>query len=88
MNHDFGLPMWVFGTSSYIPYSNTELLCCYNTQGTWQLASVHVDFAKKKHKLQNIETPFTEFIYFAAGKGCVSMLAASDSAKQRCRVRH
>lgn len=79
VDHDFGMPMWTFGTSSFVPFSDTELVCCYNIRGMWHLAIAHIDFEGGKHRLEDVQSPFTEFMYFCASNAKVAMCAGSPT---------
>lgn len=37
---EFATPQWVFGMSTYDFLDRHNLLCCYNQQGQWQLATI------------------------------------------------
>jgi dipeptidyl aminopeptidase/acylaminoacyl peptidase len=53
---EFGLPQWVFGMSTYAVVSESKIVCTYNQQGQWYLASL--DLATKE--LTNIATSYTD----------------------------
>jgi dipeptidyl aminopeptidase/acylaminoacyl peptidase len=56
MEAEFGAPQWVFRMSTYGFESGDRIICAYNDQGNWRLASL--DCAARK--LEQIETPYTE----------------------------
>ncbi len=56
MAAEFGLPQWVFGMSTYAVVSESKIVCTYNQQGQWYLASL--DLATKE--LTNIATSYTD----------------------------
>jgi dipeptidyl aminopeptidase/acylaminoacyl peptidase len=56
MTAEFGAPQWVFNMSLYAFASATQIICTYNEQGNWKLASL--DTAAKK--LAPIATPYAD----------------------------
>jgi dipeptidyl aminopeptidase/acylaminoacyl peptidase len=56
MEAEFGTAQWVFNMSLYAFRSATEIICAFNEQGNWQLASL--DTTAKK--LTPISTPYTD----------------------------
>lgn len=58
MKSEFGAPQWVFRMSAYGFQSRDRIICTYNDQGNWRLASL--DCAARK--LEPIETPYTEIL--------------------------
>ncbi len=55
MAAEFGLPLWVFGMSTYRFSSAEKIICTYSKNGNWYLASLDT----KTHKLEDIEIPYT-----------------------------
>lgn len=55
-DYEFGLPQWVFGMSTYAIASENKIICTYNQQGQWHLASL--DLTTKQ--LTEIETGYTD----------------------------
>ena len=53
---EFGVPHWVFGTSTYALAGSDRLICSYSSSGLGRLAVLHLSTAN----LEPIETPFTE----------------------------
>lgn len=75
---EFGLPMWVFGQSTYAVVSERLVVFAFNRRGIWSLAKMELDFSGEQgHKFIEIDAPYTEFSYLTAGDNRVAMLAAS-----------
>lgn len=75
MEAEFGRPQWIFGMSTYAFESANRIICTYNEQGNWRLASLDTD----TRKLERIETPYAEMAYLQAGPGCVVFCAGSPT---------
>jgi dipeptidyl aminopeptidase/acylaminoacyl peptidase len=73
---EFGLPMWVFGQSTYVVASDNLIICAVNRRGLWHLARLELDF-EVGHKLIEINSPYTDFSYLSLGSNKVAMLAGS-----------
>jgi dipeptidyl aminopeptidase/acylaminoacyl peptidase len=56
MQAEFGTAQWVFNMSLYAFRSATEIICAYNEQGNWKLASLDTT----KRQLTPIATPYTD----------------------------
>ena len=56
MEAEFGLPQWGFRMSTYGFESGDRIICAYNDQGNWRLASLDCG----ARKLEPIDTPYTE----------------------------
>lgn len=76
---EFGLPMWVFGQSTYAVVDSETVIMAYNRQGIWQLGRLDLRFAEGKveSRFSEIPSPFTEVSYLCPGAGRVVMLAGS-----------
>jgi dipeptidyl aminopeptidase/acylaminoacyl peptidase len=75
---EFGLPMWVFGQSTYVVAADNLIICAVNRRGLWHLARLELDFQSHSgHKLVEIPSPYTDFAYLALGANRVAMLAGS-----------
>jgi dipeptidyl aminopeptidase/acylaminoacyl peptidase len=72
---DFGRAQWVFGMSTYAFAAAGRIICSYTEQGTWSLASLD----PATHKLEPIETPYTEIWDVRATSGHVVFGAGSPS---------
>jgi dipeptidyl aminopeptidase/acylaminoacyl peptidase len=70
---EFGLPQWVFGMSTYAIVSESKIICTYNQQGQWYLASL--DLAT--NQLTNIETPYADISSVKASGDIAVFLAGS-----------
>ena len=57
MEAEFGTPQWAFGMSTYAFASPERIVCTFNRQGTWSLATI--DLASGE--IRGIETPFSNF---------------------------
>ncbi len=70
MEAEFGRPQWVFGLKTYGFASPDRMICAYNEQGTWRLASL--DTATLA--LEPIETPYTYLggLHIAEGRAVFS----------------
>lgn len=55
MAAEFGLPLWVFGMSTYGFSTAEKIICTYSKNGNSYLASLDI----KTLKLQDIDTPYT-----------------------------
>jgi dipeptidyl aminopeptidase/acylaminoacyl peptidase len=75
MAAEFGLPQWVFGMSTYAIVSDDRIICTYNQQGQWQLASL--DLTTKQ--LTAIETPYTDISSLKANENITVFLGASPA---------
>jgi dipeptidyl aminopeptidase/acylaminoacyl peptidase len=64
MEAEFGYPHWVFRLSLYDFISADEILCTYNTQGNWRLATLNAE----TKELAPIETPYTDIRSLHVGK--------------------
>lgn len=55
METEFGLPLWVFGMSTYGFTSENQIICTYTHMGNWYLATLNL----QTKQLQEIQTPYT-----------------------------
>ncbi len=72
---EFGAPQWFFRMSTYDFVSSNIIICTYNKNGTWHLASI--DVAAKK--LKEIKTPYTDITYLRTKDGHAVFVAASPT---------
>jgi dipeptidyl aminopeptidase/acylaminoacyl peptidase len=56
MEAEFGYPHWVFRLSLYDFISASEILCTYNVQGNWRLATLNAE----TKQFTPIDTPYTD----------------------------
>ncbi len=56
MAAEFGLPQWVFGQSTYAFVGTNQLVCTYNQEGIWYLASLELS----TQTWQELATPYSE----------------------------
>ncbi|MCU0545973.1 MAG: S9 family peptidase [Oscillatoriaceae cyanobacterium Prado104] len=75
MAAEFGMPQWVFGMSTYAVAAENQIICTYNQQGEWHLASV--DLTTKQ--LTEIETPYTDISSLQASGEIAVFLAGSPT---------
>ncbi len=75
MEAEFGKPQWVFGMSTYAFESAGRIICTYTSRGTWQLGSLDT----RTHRLEPIETSYTDIAAVRARPGQAVFLAGSPS---------
>ena len=75
MEAEFGLPQWVFGTSTYAFESAHRLVCTYSQNGAWHLAVLDTETLH----LEPIETPYTLIEDLSAVPGCVAFHCGSPT---------
>ena len=75
MEVEFGVPQWIFGRSTYAFASANRIICTYTQQGVWCLASLDT----ATHKLELIDTPYSETWSLRAVRGCIVFGAGSPT---------
>lgn len=75
MKVEFGLPQWVFRMSTYAFDSSDRIICAYNKQGNWQLASINTN----TRELEKLETPYTEISNLRCEQGRVVFCGSSPT---------
>ncbi len=65
---EFGLPQWVFAQSSYAFISNTQIICCYQSQGK---ATLSILSLAEQAKLTTIESSWQEFSSIVASNNSI-----------------
>ena len=65
MRAEFGAPQWAFRMSTYAFESASRIICAFNEEGRWRLASLDT----KSRALEHIETPYTEISNVRARAG-------------------
>jgi dipeptidyl aminopeptidase/acylaminoacyl peptidase len=75
MEAEFGWTQWLFGLSLYDFESADRIICAYTQEGTWRLASLDT----RTHKLEPIETPYTEIWSVRARPGRAVFVGGSPS---------
>ncbi len=75
MEADFGFPQWLFGLSLYAFESAHRIVCAYAEQGIRHLASLDTE----THKLEMIETPYTEIWSVRTAPGRAVFAAGSPT---------
>lgn len=72
---EFGAAQWVFRMSNYAFDSGDRIICAYNEQGNWQLASLDAHTGR----LENIETPYTEIAILRCASGRAVFIGGSPA---------
>ncbi len=75
MRAEFGAPQWGFRMSTYGFESASRIICAYNEEGRWHLASLDT----KTRALNRIETPYTEISNVRARVGRVIFCGGSPA---------
>jgi len=75
MEAEFGVPQWLFGTSTYAFESDGCIVCAYNQQGTWHLACVDTVTGD----LETIEIPYSQIADVRAARGRAVFRAGSPT---------
>ena len=70
---EFGMPQWVFGTSTYGFLSSEEILCCYTKGGVWKVGSIETDTLR----FRSIDTPYTAIDALCVSSDSAVMIAGS-----------
>ncbi|MBT8135266.1 MAG: prolyl oligopeptidase family serine peptidase, partial [Gammaproteobacteria bacterium] len=72
---EFGLPQWVFAQSTYAFINDTDIICCYQSDGRSALAILT---ASGKTQLNDLACDWQEFNSITADAGNISFIAASS----------
>jgi dipeptidyl aminopeptidase/acylaminoacyl peptidase len=72
---EFGLPQWVFAQSTYAFINNTQIICCYQSQGETTLATLSL---AEQATLTPVKTSWQEFGSIAASNNRICFIAASS----------
>jgi dipeptidyl aminopeptidase/acylaminoacyl peptidase len=75
MTAEFGLPQWLLGMSTYTFESARRIICTYNQQGIWYLASLDTITGE----LKPLATPYTAISSLQASLGRVVFCAGSPT---------
>jgi dipeptidyl aminopeptidase/acylaminoacyl peptidase len=75
MKAEFGVPQWAFRMSTYAFESVSRIICAFNEQGTWQLASLDTT----ARTLEPVVTPYTEINNVRARAGEVLFCGGSPT---------
>ncbi len=73
MEAEFGAPHWTFGMSAYAFESNDRIVCAYNQNGAWLVATLDPGTSK----LTPIDTQYTDISSVRAGSGNVTFRGGS-----------
>ncbi len=79
MEAEFGLPLWVFGMSTYDFLDNKSIVCTYNLHGNWHLGIIQ-ETAPSKYKLSSITSSYSDFSSIVSNGSKVAMHAGSPSS--------
>ncbi len=82
---ELGLPQWVFAQSSYAFIDNTNIICCYQSQGRSSLALLSAaeespEEVTNKTTLTKIPTLWQEFSSIKAANNKLCFIAASSAS--------
>jgi len=72
---EFGLPQWVFSQSTYAFESAQRIVCVFNQQGDWRLATIDT----RRDELTPIDTPYNDFGSVCACQGRAVFIGAAKS---------
>ncbi|HST05003.1 MAG TPA: prolyl oligopeptidase family serine peptidase [Chloroflexia bacterium] len=75
MQAEFGVPHWVFGTSTYAFESADRMVCTYGQRGVWSIAVLDTGTGE----MRELTTPFTDFEQVRAMPGYAVVVAGSPS---------
>ncbi len=78
MEAEFGLPLWVFGMSTYDFLDNNSIVCTYNLKGKWHLCILN-ETAALQYKLSSITSSYSDFTGITCNGSKVAMHAGSPS---------
>jgi len=70
---EFGLPLWVFGMSTYDFESDNKLICTYFQNGSWYLGMLEISSGA----FQTFDLPFTHIEQVGAASGQAIFIAGS-----------
>lgn len=73
MEAEFGVPQWVFGQTTYGFADERTLVCCYNENGLWTMATLRLDTGE----LTPLPLPFTHLANPVVQGPTVACVAAS-----------
>lgn len=73
---EIGAPQWVFGMSLYQFVTARQILCAYNEQGNWHLATLDTE----SRELRRLELPFSDIRNLRVGAGQALFCAGSPTA--------
>ncbi len=74
-NAEFGLPLWVFGMSTYGFVSENEMICTYTQNGDWFLATLNL----QTKQLQDIQINYTAIASLQVSGNQILFLGSSPT---------
>ncbi len=75
MEAEFGMPLWIFGMSTYAFLSNDRILSAFNRQGSWSLGVI--DISQDNSCLEEWIADYCELAFVTADGAHAAMLAGS-----------
>lgn len=78
MEAEFGMPLWVFGMSTYAHLDGGRIICQYNEDGVCKLAIIS-ESAPSKFTMETLPSEYTNFWYMASNGKQVGMQAGSHT---------
>lgn len=78
MNAEFGMPLWVFGMSTYAFLDGGRIICQYNEDGVCKLAIIS-ESAPSKFTMETLQTEYNNYWYMTSNGKLVGMQAGSHS---------
>ncbi|HKV39543.1 MAG TPA: S9 family peptidase [Blastocatellia bacterium] len=75
LDAEFGTPQWVFGMATYGLVSADRIVCTFDRNGTWHLATIDT----KTLKLEEVDCPYTEIRGVRAANGKVWFCGGSPT---------
>ncbi|HYP54295.1 MAG TPA: prolyl oligopeptidase family serine peptidase, partial [Pyrinomonadaceae bacterium] len=77
LDAEFGTAQWIFGMSTYAFADARRVVCAYARKGAWALALLDADTGR----LEDLETPYTDFQFVRADAGRAVFLAGSPTER-------
>ena len=77
MTAEFGLPLWVFGMTTYAFLDGGRIICQYNEDGVCKLGIISEN--SSKYSIESIPCEFTNFWYICSNGKRVGMQAGNHS---------
>jgi dipeptidyl aminopeptidase/acylaminoacyl peptidase len=74
---EFGMPLWVFGMSTYAFASEEQVVCAYAQAGVWSLAALDT----RTKRLERFDLPYTDIMYVRADESRAVFRAGSPTLR-------